>query len=97
MTVQTTIFDSIKVAPAKNQLAAVLKMLIENESLSERQQKYNGFRGRISDLRLKHGLDVRFKECDFTNEFGRTSTYRKHYLLVIDKEKAVELYNKINK
>lgn len=94
---QTTIFQNIEVAPAKNQLASVLKKLLENESVSERQTNYNGFRSRISDLRLKHNLDVRHTEVEFITEFGKKSSYRKHYLLEIDKDKAVQLYKEINK
>lgn len=94
---QTLIFNSIKVAPARNQLAAVLKRLLEEESLSERDCVFNGFRSRISDLRLKYGLDVRHTEVSFINQFGRESSYRKHYLLIIDKERALLVYEKINK
>lgn len=94
---QTSIFQNIKVEPARNQLASVLKMLIENPSVSERDTPFNGFRSRISDLRLKHNLEVRHTEVKFVNQFGRESSYRKHYLLEIDKEKGVELYREINK
>lgn len=94
---QTSIFQNIKVEPARNQLASVLKMLLENESVSEQETPFNGFRARISDLRLKHHLEVKNTEVKFTNQFGRKSSFMKHYLLEIDKEKGVELYREINK
>lgn len=84
------------VAPARSQLAAVLKMLIENDFVSERDTPFNGFRSRISDLRLDYGLDVRFAWVEYTNQFGRKGRYRKHFLLSIDKDKAIEVYNRIN-
>lgn len=82
-------------APAKNQLASVLKKLIDNDFVSERDTNFTGFRGRISNLRLDHGLDIRFETRKFINPFGRKSYYRDHCL--VDKEKAIEVYQKINK
>jgi hypothetical protein len=94
---QTSIFQNIRVEPARNQLASVLKMLLENESVSERDTVFNGFRSRISQLRIKHKLYIRFREEKFKNQFGRESTFRRHYLMEIDKEKGLELYREINK
>ena len=93
---QLTIFDRIVLPPATSQLAAVLKMLIERDGVDERETPFNGFRSRISDLILKHGLNIRFIMRPFINQFGRKSEYRRHFLLSSDKAEAVELYNKIN-
>lgn len=85
------------ISEPKNQLASVLKMLIESNSVSEQQTPFNGFRSRISDLRLKHDLNVRHVVENFTNQFGRESSFRKHFLYECDKEKALKIYQEINK
>lgn len=93
--IQTSI--EFPLAPPKGQLACVLKMLIENDSVSERETPFNGFRSRISELRNDHGLNVRHTTASFVNQFNHKSSYRKHYLFKIDREKAIQIYNEINK
>lgn len=89
-------FSSLtEVPPAKNQLAAVLKLLIESGGVSERDTVFNGFRSRISQLRKK--LNIRTIQKDFTSQFGRRSQYNVHFILDCDKEEARKLYEKINK
>lgn len=94
--IQLSIF-SIELPPARNQLAAVLKALIENKNVSERDTVFNGFRSRISELRRKHELNIGYITEDFVNQFNHSSTFRRHYLLPGEKEKAIEIYNQINK
>lgn len=81
-------------APAKNQMASVLKMLIEREFVSERDTVFNGFRSRLSNLTKDYGLDIQFVLRKFQNQFGRNASYRDHFL--VDKQKAIEVYQKIN-
>lgn len=80
----------------KSVIANILYSLITEHEISEQQYRVNGFRSRISDLRLKYGLDIRFKEKTGKNQFGRSMIYRVHYLLYVDKEAATGVYLKLN-
>jgi hypothetical protein len=84
-------------APAKNQKAAVLKMLIEGNGISEQETPFNGFRTRISELKREHELNIRTVKVAFKTQFGRESHYNKHFLYDSDKINAVKLFNEINK
>lgn len=84
-------------AEARNQKAAVLKMLIEMNGVSERDTVFNGFRMRITELKRIPGLNIRTAREDFTTQFGKRSHYNVHYLMDCDKEAARELYEKINR
>lgn len=86
-----------KLSPPKNQKAHMLRDMILGKMISEQQYSYNRFRGNISDFILKYGLNIRHQDVPFTNQFGHKGTYRKHYLMGIELEKAVELYEQINK
>ena len=92
-----TLFDTIQLPPATTQKTAVLKMLIETDGVSEQQTPFNGFRTRISELKLEHELPIQTKRVDFTTQFGRSSAYNVHYLHSEDKMAAVELFNELNK
>jgi hypothetical protein len=80
-----------------NQAADILKALIESNGVSELTKKYNGFRSRISELKNKFGLNIRYVEKEFTNRFGRKSKYREHFLRNADKKEAERVYREINK
>lgn len=80
----------------KSAKATILYGLITRSEISERQYPFNGFRTRLSDLRLKHNLNIRYKEIKATNQFGHPMVYRVHYLWRISIPKAIRLYNKIN-
>lgn len=84
-------------SPPKNQKAKLLRRLIMDEMISERDEKMNGFRTRISELRLDHGVPIRFNWKAFTNEFGHEGKYKVHYILTIDKELCEKIYQEINK
>lgn len=85
-----------KLSPPKNQRAAVLKMLIESNGVSERMTVFNGFRTRISELK-RGGLNIRTIQETFITQFGKTSRYNIHFLMDGAKIEARELYEKINK
>ena len=56
----------------------------------------SGFRTRVSQLQTVHGLSldrVIDKRC---NKFGNTYVYAIHKLPESEKEKAINLYNKLN-
>lgn len=85
-----------KLAPPKNQRAAVLKMLIESEGVSERDTVYNGFRMRITELKRIPELNIHTIREPFVSQFGKLSKFNVHFMLDLDKEIAIEIYNKIN-
>lgn len=87
---------SFELPPAKNQRAAVLKMLIDSNGVSEQQTPFNGFRTRISELK-RGGLNIRTIKESFVNQFGKASQFNRHFLMDCDKEQARELYEKINR
>lgn len=76
--------------------ATILYGLITRAEISEMDYRFNGFRTRLSDLRLKHNLNIRYKEIKATNQFGHAMVYRVHYLWKISIPRAIRLYNKIN-
>lgn len=84
------------IAPYKNQMAHLLYDMINGKMISEQDYSYNRFRGNISDLINDHNCPIRHKDVPFTNTFGRKSTYRKHYILTIDRDEAISIYQKIN-
>ena len=56
----------------------------------------SGFRTRISQLILDHGLFLEREFIHGFNKFGNTTKYAKHMLPDNQKEKAIEIYYKIN-
>lgn len=87
-----------KTLPApKNQKAKILRALIVRpKGISERDFRLNGFRSRISNLR-ELGLNIRHIVVKKYNEFGHPLWYRVHFLRESEKEKAIRIYNQINK
>ena len=57
----------------------------------------SGFRTRISDIKKKFHLNLETIMDTRTNKFGNTYKYAIHKLPPDEKEKAIELYKKINK
>jgi hypothetical protein len=83
-------------APPKNQMARLLYDMINGRMISEQDYHFNRFRGSLSDLRNDYGVPIRHQDEKFTNSFGRESRYRRHYILSVDKEQAIEVYHKLN-
>lgn len=57
----------------------------------------SGFRTRISELKLKYGLNLDRKTETRCNKFSNEYRYSIHFLPESEKQKAIELYNKLNK
>lgn len=90
--------NTLTLAPAKNQRADVLRMLIESEDgLSERDTVFNGFRSRITELKRIPGLNIHTVREPFITQFGKKSNFNVHFLLEIEKDAAIAIYEKINK
>lgn len=83
-------------APAKNQMARLLRDMIEGRMISEQDYSYNRFRGNISDLINEYGCPIRHQDVPFVNSFGRKSKYRKHYIMSVDRAEAIKIYHKVN-
>jgi hypothetical protein len=83
-------------ARPKNQMAHLLYEMLNGRMIAEQDFSYNRFRGSISDMITKHNVPIRHKDVPFVNSFGRSSTYRKHYVLEIDHEECTKIYNRIN-
>jgi len=54
-----------------------------------------GYRTRVSNLVLKYGLSLETIRQKKKNQFGNTYTYHIHKLPADQKDKAIEIYNKI--
>jgi hypothetical protein len=93
-------FDfTTELAPPVNNVCDIFKALIERTAISERDFNQNGFRSRLTDIRealAPEGITVHFATEEFINPHGRKRSYRKHFLLECEKEKATEIYNRLN-
>ena len=76
----------------------VLLTLILQGSVSIFDFSYmSGFRTRVSNLQLIHGLNLERTTAKEINKFKRTYKYAIHTLPESEKENAILLYNKLNK
>jgi hypothetical protein len=91
---QTTL---VFLSPPKNQTCKILKWLIEGKAITEQQASMNGFRTRISELKRKHSVPIHFAWKKFTTEFGEESQCKAHFILEVDREAAIDVYEKLNK
>lgn len=57
----------------------------------------SGFRTRVSNLCLNHGLKLETQMIKRNNKFGNSYRYALHKLPESEKEKAIEIYNKMVK
>lgn len=81
----------------KNCTQEVLLTLILNGKVSIFDFPYlSGFRTRISDLRLKHGLNIHSENKKHKNKFNRIYTYAEHHLSEAEREKAIRIYSQLN-
>lgn len=82
----------------KNQTAEVLYMLLKEDFItfkfSFEMSGMINLSARISNLRLDHELDIPCLQIKTRNKFGRPIRYGSWKLE--DKEKGLEVYNKIN-
>ena len=57
----------------------------------------SGFRTRVSNLQLVHGLKLNRVLSNRNNKFGNSFSYAIHHLPLEEKDKAIALYKKLNK
>jgi len=77
-------------------ITEVLYELLTCKKVSNANLPYMwGFRARISDLIIKHGIELNSTMVSAKNKFGRNYTYVSHELL--NKKHALIIYKKLNK
>ena len=81
----------------KTQKQEILYDLINEGSCSIEKFFYMcGFRTRISELKLKHGLNLDSStKANGKSKHGNVYTFHIHKLLEKDKAKAIEIYNQL--
>lgn len=90
-------YETFLLQKPKNSTQEVLLHLIDRGSVSIFDFSYlSGFRTRISDLKLKFGLNLITELHTAKNKFNRTFTYAKHILPDYEKEKAKQVYKSIS-
>mgnify|MGYP000418637128 CR=1 FL=1 len=86
----------IELPNPKSSTQEVLITLIKQKHVSIFDFKYlSGFRTRVSDLRLKYGLNLTTVMSERCNKFGNKYRYAIHKLPESEVEKAVGIYEKI--
>ena len=81
-----------------NSKAEVLHTMIINGEVSIFDYPYmSGFRTRISELRLEYDFEFTSKKKSGINKHGNSYLYSVHILNDNEKEKAIKVYNQINK
>jgi len=82
--------------PPTTNIQEVLLTLILNGSTTFFDFSYmQGYRTRVSNLVNTHGINLETKKSNRCNKFGNSYTYHIHILPPSEKEKAIELYNKM--
>jgi hypothetical protein len=81
-----------------NNRAEVLHTLIQKGCVSIQDYPYlSGFRTRVSELSLRYSLTLDSEMIRSTNKFGNNIAYKKHILPQSEQQKAVAIYNEINR
>ena len=85
----------------KNQKAEVLFELLQNDSISRmsimNETGILNLTARISDLRIRHNLDIRCRKVLVKNKHGRPVSYGKWSLPEIQISDGLLIYQEINK
>lgn len=96
MKTQHEIFPSYRFP--KTNLQEVLLTLIIKGNVSIIDYPYlSGFRTRISELVNKHDLTLTVKILKWRNKFNNPCKCSVHHLPLHEKDRAIELYKKLNK
>jgi hypothetical protein len=78
-----------------SQLSEVLFELIRKRKVSHRNFQMQDFRKKISVLKLKYGLNLKRELVSDVTKYGNQYQYGVHTLEQKDRDKAVEIYNKL--
>jgi hypothetical protein len=78
-----------------SQLSEVLFELLRKRKVSHRNFQMQDFRKKISVLKLEYGLNLKRELVTDVTRYGNHYQYGVHYLEQNDRDKAVEIYNKL--
>lgn len=81
--------------PRTNEQEVLLTLILQGHASLFDFPYLAGFRTRISELQSRHGLVLDRVTDTRCNKFGNPFTYAIHRLSSSEKDKAVELYNKL--
>ena len=88
----------MKLKKPTSHITEVLYTLIKDGKASIKEFYWmSGFRTRISDLKLKYGIDLNVSIVESSSKYGNKSSYSLHSLPGESKEKAIKIYNKLIK
>lgn len=82
--------------PKSNTEEVLLTLITQGYTSFFDFQYMQGFRTRVSNLVLNYGLNLETTKHQKQNKFGNTYHYALHRLPETEREKAIELYNKLN-
>jgi len=82
--------------PRTNEQEVLLTLIIQGHTSFFDFSYMQGYRTRVSNLVLEKGLKLERKVDKRFNKFGNQYVYAIHYLPESEKEKAIELYNRLN-
>lgn len=83
--------------PKTNIQEVLLTLILQGSTTFFDFQYMQDYRTRVSNLVLKYWLKLESKKAKRCNKFGNEYTYHVHILPSEEKEKAIEIYNKMVK
>jgi len=81
--------------PKTNEQEVLLTLILQGHTSFFDFNWMQGYRTRVSQLQSKHGLVLDRVTDTRCNKYGNSYVYAIHRLPLSEKEKAVELYNKL--
>jgi hypothetical protein len=83
--------------PPRSSIASLLLELILKKDVRETDlDPFNGFRDALSELRNYYKIPIRHIDVKGVSKFGKPCKYRRHYLLTINRKRAIRVYLKLN-
>ena len=96
MGVQIELFEGYEY-PTTSQEEVLLTLILQGRVSIFDFPWLSGFRTRVSNLQLVHGLKLERVLDSRANKFGNVYSYAIHKLPTEEKENAIALYKKLNK
>jgi len=83
--------------PKTNIQEVLLTLILQGHTTFFDFSYMQGYRTRVSNLVIQYGLNLETKKASRCNKFSNPYTYHIHILPESEKEKAIEIYNKMVK
>ena len=93
---QQNLFQGFEL-PKTNIQEVLLTLILKGNTTFFDFQYMQGYRTRVSNLVLNYDLKLETKKAKRCNKFGNEYTYHVHILPESEKQKAIEIYNKMVK